>query len=90
MQVLDKIRHADNDDSHNCIHMLDYFHFRGHLCITFELLGTNLYEWLKAGGFKGINTDLVKIFTGQILASLVLMQQNRIIHCDLKPEVSLL
>jgi hypothetical protein len=28
------------------------FSFRGHLCITFEVLWLNLYELLKAGGFE--------------------------------------
>jgi dual specificity tyrosine-phosphorylation-regulated kinase 2/3/4 len=87
VQVLDKIRIADHDQTHNCVHMLDHFHFRGHLCITFELLGANLYEWLKVGGFKGVNSDLVRVFSRQILECLCLMRQNRIIHCDLKPEV---
>jgi dual specificity tyrosine-phosphorylation-regulated kinase 2/3/4 len=90
VQVLDKIRIADHDQTHNTVRMLDYFHFRGHLCITFEILGANLYEWLKAGGFKGVNCDLVRVFSRQILECLVLMRQNRIIHCDLKPEVFLL
>jgi hypothetical protein len=26
---------------------LDYFYFRNHLCITFELLSINLYEFIK-------------------------------------------
>lgn len=30
----------------------DSLPFSGHLCITFELLGINLYEQIKAGNFQ--------------------------------------
>jgi len=29
----------DRDNQYNIIHMIDYFYFRNHLCITFELMG---------------------------------------------------
>lgn len=31
--------------------MKDYFVFRRHLCITFELLSINLYEFIKNNNF---------------------------------------
>ena len=31
---------------------LDYFYFRNHLCITFELLSINLYEFIKNNNFQ--------------------------------------
>ena len=31
---------------------LDYFYFRNHLCITFELLSLNLYEFIKNNNFQ--------------------------------------
>jgi len=39
VKILDALRRKDKDGSHNVIHMLEYFYFRNHLCITFELLG---------------------------------------------------
>jgi dual specificity tyrosine-phosphorylation-regulated kinase 2/3/4 len=54
-----------------------------------ELLSINLYELIKANGFVGFTTTLIRRFTSQMLASLVLMRHHRIVHCDLKPEVSL-
>lgn len=86
-RVLDTLKKEDHNDSHNIIHMLDHFHFRGHLCITFELLGLNLYEWLKAGGFKGVGVHVIRRFSEQILQCLDLLANKRIVHCDLKPEV---
>jgi dual specificity tyrosine-phosphorylation-regulated kinase 2/3/4 len=67
--------------------MLDTFHFRGHLCITFEILGVNLYEWVKSSGFKGLHLGLVRVFSAQILKCLDLCRKCEIVHCDLKPEV---
>lgn len=53
-----------------------------------ELLSINLYELIKANGFVGFTTALIRRFTSQMLMSLSLMRHHRIVHCDLKPEVS--
>lgn len=66
------------------------FYFRGHLCISTELLGMNLYEFIKAHDFRGFSLKLIRRFTKQLLSSLVLLQGHRVIHCDLKPENVLL
>jgi dual specificity tyrosine-phosphorylation-regulated kinase 2/3/4 len=52
-----------------------------------ELLSINLYEMVKANSFVGFSTTLIRRFTVQLLSSLQIMRNNRIIHCDLKPEV---
>lgn len=67
--------------------MTEHFYFRGHLCIAMELLSINLYELIKANNFHGFTTALIRRFTSQMLQSLLLMRQHRIVHCDLKPEV---
>lgn len=68
--------------------MIDSFTFRGHLCIVTELLSINLYELVKANSFAGFSTTLIRRFTVQILGSLSLLRHHRVVHCDLKPEVS--
>lgn len=55
-----------------------------------ELLSINLYELIKANGFVGFTTALIRRFTSQMLMSLQLMRHHRIVHCDLKPEVCVL
>lgn len=66
------------------------FYFRGHLCISTELLDMNLYEFIKSNGFRGFSLRLIRRFTKQMLSSLLLLKQHKVIHCDLKPENILL
>lgn len=66
------------------------FYFRSHLCISTELLDMNLYEFIKAHSFRGFSVRLIRRFTKQILSSLNLLKQHKVIHCDLKPENILL
>ena len=68
--------------------MGDHFTFRGHLCITTELLSINLYELIKANSFNGFSTTLIRRFTMQILQALTVLRHHRVVHCDLKPEAS--
>ncbi|KAJ3405574.1 Dual specificity tyrosine-phosphorylation-regulated kinase [Chytriomyces hyalinus] len=90
VKVLDRLRKEDADNTNNLVHMLDSFYFRGHLCITFELLGTNLYEWVRSGGFRGIHMGVLKTMAVQILQCLQLLNRIKTVHCDLKPENILL
>lgn len=50
----------------------------------------NLYEFIKSNAFRGFSLKIVRRFTKQLLSSLVLLKQHKVIHCDLKPENILL
>ncbi|XP_071500473.1 dual specificity tyrosine-phosphorylation-regulated kinase 4-like [Diadema antillarum] len=90
VKILDALRRKDRDNSHNVIHMREYFYFRNHLCITFELLGMNLYELIKKNNFQGFSVALIRRFAFSLLQCLRMLHKERIIHCDLKPENILL
>ncbi|TRM59462.1 hypothetical protein BD626DRAFT_550298 [Schizophyllum amplum] len=90
IKILDNLRKWDSDERHHVIKMTEHFYFRNHLCIAMELLSINLYELIKANGFVGFTTTLIRRFTSQMLMSLSLMRHHRIVHCDLKPENVLL
>ncbi|KAL1745452.1 hypothetical protein HDZ31DRAFT_36383 [Schizophyllum fasciatum] len=90
IKILDNLRKWDSDEKHHVIKMTEHFYFRNHLCIAMELLSINLYELIKANGFVGFTTTLIRRFTSQMLLSLSLMRHHRIVHCDLKPENVLL
>ncbi|GJN87355.1 hypothetical protein Rhopal_000304-T1 [Rhodotorula paludigena] len=90
IKVLENLVKWDPDEKHDVIRMVDSFTFRSHLCIVTELLSINLYELVKANSFHGFSTILIRRFAIQILHSLSLLRQHRVIHCDLKPENILL
>ncbi|KAG6481673.1 dual specificity protein kinase YAK1 homolog [Zingiber officinale] len=85
--ILDMLnKKYDPDDKHHIVRILDYFVFHRHLCISFEMLGSNLYELIKMNHFKGLPLNIVQAFSKQILHALVVMKDAGIIHCDMKPE----
>uniref|UniRef100_A0A8C7F4Y2 dual-specificity kinase n=1 Tax=Oncorhynchus kisutch TaxID=8019 RepID=A0A8C7F4Y2_ONCKI len=90
LKILDALRRKDRDNQHNVIHMKEHFYFRNHLCISFELLGVNLYELLKKNHFQGFSQILVRRFAYSLLKCLQMLHKEKIIHCDLKPENILL
>uniref|UniRef100_A0A3P8RQS0 dual-specificity kinase n=1 Tax=Amphiprion percula TaxID=161767 RepID=A0A3P8RQS0_AMPPE len=90
LKILDVIKRKDKDNLHNVIHMKEYFYFRNHLCISFELLGVNLYELIKKNNFQGFSLALIRRFAHALLRCLQMLHREKIIHCDLKPENILL
>ena len=66
MKLLEHLRDNDTDGSASIVYMRDFFYFRNHMCITFELLCINLYEFIKNNKFQ----VLKRAFIGSINALL--------------------
>ncbi|EPT04997.1 hypothetical protein FOMPIDRAFT_1112907 [Fomitopsis schrenkii] len=81
---------CDPQDEHHILRLRDSFIHKSHLCLVFELLSSNLYELIKQNQFQGLSTQLVKVFTAQLLDAMNILKEARLIHCDLKPENILL
>ncbi|KAF2965545.1 hypothetical protein GQX73_g8013 [Xylaria multiplex] len=90
VNILKKLREWDPKNKHSMVNFTHSFYFRGHLCISTELLDMNLYEFIKSNSFRGFSLKLIRRFTKQMLSSLMILKQHKVIHCDLKPENILL
>lgn len=88
--ILNCLREKDIEDKVPVVKMKNYFLFRKHVCITFDLWGINLYEFMRSNKFQGIGLPLIARFTSQILSGLSFLKALDVIHCDLKPENILL
>ncbi|KAI1099241.1 hypothetical protein F4804DRAFT_337433 [Jackrogersella minutella] len=86
VNILQKLREWDPQNKHSMVNFTHSFYFRGHLCISTELLDMNLYEFIKSNAFRGFSLKLIRRMTKQMLSSLNLLKQHKVIHCDLKPE----
>lgn len=80
----------DPEDKNRIVRMIDFFVYRKHLCIAFELLSVNLYDVLKQNQFRGVSMALIRVLTEQLLKAMMCLRQASVIHCDLKPENVLL
>ncbi|CAL1271628.1 unnamed protein product [Larinioides sclopetarius] len=90
VKILEHLCRKDRDGSHHMIKMLNHFYFRNHLCITFELMGLNLYELIKKNNYRGIGNTMIRRYAFALVQCLRLLHKEHIIHCDLKPENILL
>jgi len=90
VNVLEMLTAADPADQFSLVHSIDHMLFRGHLIITFELLGNDLYTELRLGGFAGFAQNETRDIAGDILRCLELLGRMQVVHADLKPENILL
>jgi len=95
IRIMERVTSSDPDNTSCCLHLLNHFiHFGPngtHICMVFELLGSNLLDLIKLHGFQGIPMPAVKFITGQILRALHFLHKKcGVIHTDIKPENILL
>eukprot|EP00040_Diaphanoeca_grandis_P036767 m.236173 g.236173 ORF g.236173 m.236173 type:complete len:422 (+) comp33677_c0_seq2:1027-2292(+) len=90
IKILDILTKKDTQDRMNVIHMKEHFVFRGHTCLTFDLLKCDLYSDLKRTGFRGFSLPRIASVSKGIVNALRNLRRSRIVHCDLKPENILL
>ncbi|KYO21526.1 dual specificity protein kinase CLK3 isoform A [Alligator mississippiensis] len=86
INVLKKIRERDKDNKFLCVLMSDWFNFHGHMCIAFELLGKNTFEFLKDNNFQPYSLSQIRHMAYQLCHALRFLHDNQLTHTDLKPE----
>ena len=80
------LKESDPDNVERVVKLRDYFVFRNHLCIVFELLSASLFDLLKENQFKGVSLNFSRLIISKILEGMKVIKEARLIHCDLKPE----
>lgn len=90
VRVLTKLKDRDPLNRHKCIHLLQTFDHRNHICLVSELYGMCIYDFLKENEFAPFPRQHIQAFARQLLGSVAFLHDLRLIHTDLKPENILL
>jgi len=63
IKILETLRDNDLDNCKNVVRIKHHFTFRSHVCIVFEMLSINLYQFIKNNDFQGFSMALTKRFS---------------------------
>ena len=77
LEVLNTLEKNDAAGQYHCVSLLEWFDYRGHVCMAFERLGLSLYDFLRRSGYLPFHVSLVQSppsFPHQSMALLL--------HCD--------
>uniref|UniRef100_A0A3B3CHE4 Homeodomain-interacting protein kinase 1-like n=1 Tax=Oryzias melastigma TaxID=30732 RepID=A0A3B3CHE4_ORYME len=85
LHALDKMTNLDAD-KYGLIKFLDWFEYRGHICIVFELLDQSLYGFMKARKRRPLLIHEIRTIARQLLTSLKGLKEINMAHCDIKPD----
>lgn len=86
INVLRKLNAKDGRGEFLCVTMFDSFNSHGHMCLTFELLGESVFDFLKHNLYDPYPLDQVQHISFQLCHALAFVHHNRVTHTDLKPE----
>ncbi|KAK8478853.1 hypothetical protein V6N13_090426 [Hibiscus sabdariffa] len=88
MMELEVLRYLGKHDRNGgrCVQLLNWFDYRNHICIVFEMLGPSLYDFLQKNNFRPFPVDLVRELGRQLLECVAFIHDLQLIHTDLKPE----
>lgn len=87
MDMLTELNAADRENRRHIIQLLRNFDHKGHMCLVFENLHSDLREVLKKFGRNvGINLKAIRTYGVQIFTALGHLKRCQILHADLKPD----
>jgi len=84
--LLSTVRKADARGKCPIVRFDGLFRHKGLDCLVFERLGADMYEVLRATRHTGISLDDIRRVARCLLKAFVLLRQEDIVHCDVKPE----
>ncbi|KAM7533912.1 hypothetical protein Aperf_G00000106499 [Anoplocephala perfoliata] len=86
INVLNFLRERDPNDEYLCVRLLDWFDYFGHICLTFDVLGLSVFDFLKENNYVGYPIEHVRHISYQLCHAVRFMHDNQLTHTDLKPE----
>jgi serine/threonine-protein kinase PRP4 len=87
MDMLTELNAADREDKRHIIQLLRNFDHKGHMCLVFENLHSDLREVLKKFGRNvGINLKAIRAYGQQMFIALGHLKRCEVLHADLKPD----
>lgn len=86
INVLAKLAKYDPHGKYLCVGMVDWFDYHGHMCISFEILGKSVFDFLKDNNYAPYPMEHVRQMAYELCLSVNFLHENRITHTDLKPE----
>jgi dual specificity protein kinase CLK2/3 len=90
IEILAKLQKIDSKGKPLCVEMLDWFDYHGHMCITFELLGLSVFEFMRRNHYQPYPMDQVEHIAYQLCKAVKFLHDHKLAHTDLKPENILL
>lgn len=90
INVLEKLTGKDPTGKYLCVSLFDQFNYRGHICLSFPVLGQSCFDFQKDNGYRPYTFEHVRHMTYQLCWAVKFMHDNRLTHTDLKPENILL
>nr|CAG8460821.1 2679_t:CDS:10 [Entrophospora candida] len=69
IRVLNILRDSDPPNAYKCIHLRDWFDYRNHICMVFDLYGSSLFDFLKLNNFSPFPMNQIQDVARQLLNS---------------------
>ena len=86
LQVLATLAANDPPCQYPIVRLLEWFDYRGHICMVFDRLGPSIYDCLRRNGYRPFPIEMARSFMYQVLQAVAYMHSFSLVHTDLKPE----
>lgn len=63
-KILTTLKEEDPTDKYGVVRVIESFPFRKHMVLVFELLGTNLFKYMRREEFNGFEKSFLKTIVG--------------------------
>jgi len=86
IDILDKLQKSRAKGKNLCIRLLDWFDYYGHMCISFDMLGLSVFEFMKRNHYYPYPIEQVQHMSYQLCQAVRFLHDHQLSHTDLKPE----